>query len=112
MMKSVSRVLRRCPPHDKIMPQLSCKENHRFMAQTKHKEMDMLHGGLAGQAHSYSRCSFALQLGVAGVPIATVISNVLSAGMVLTHLARRNDDFALQLRQHPTGISYRVFFYV
>ena len=37
MMKSVSRVLRRCPPHDKIMPQLSCKENHRFMAQTKHK---------------------------------------------------------------------------
>mgnify|MGYP007059853321 FL=1 len=54
----------------------------------------------------------ALQLGVAGVPIATVISNVLSAGMVLTHLARRNDDFALQLRQHPTGISYRVFFYV
>lgn len=101
MMKSVSRVLRRCPPHDTIMPQLSCKENHRFMAQTKHK------GGLADKL-----ILFALQLGVAGVPIATVISNVLSAGMVLTHLARRNDDFALQLRQHPTGISYRVFFYV
>lgn len=101
MMKSVSRVLRRCPSHDKIMPQLSCKENHRFMAQTKHK------GGLADKL-----ILFALQLGVAGVPIATVISNVLSAGMVLTHLARRNDDFALQLRQHPTGISYRVFFYV
>ena len=101
MMKSVSRVLHRCPPHDKIMPQLSCKENHRFMAQTKHK------GGLADKL-----ILFALQLGVAGVPIATVISNVLSAGMVLTHLARRNDDFALQLRQHPTGISYRVFFYV
>lgn len=101
MMKSVSRVLLRCPPHDKIMPQLSCKENHRFMAQTKHK------GGLADKL-----ILFALQLGVAGVPIATVISNVLSAGMVLTHLARRNDDFALQLRQHPTGISYRVFFYV
>ena len=101
MMKSVSRVLRRCPPHDKIMPQLSCKENHRFMAQTKHK------GGLADKL-----ILFALQLGVAGVPIATVISNVLSAGMVLTHLARRNVDFALQLRQHPTGISYRVFFYV
>ena len=98
MMKSVPRVLRRCPPHDKIMPQLSCKENHRFMAQTKHK------GGLADKL-----ILFALQL---GVPIATVISNVLSAGMVLTHLARRNDDFALQLRQHPTGISYRVFFYV
>lgn len=101
MMKSVSRVLHRCPPHDKIMPQLSCKENHRFMAQTKHK------GGLADKL-----ILFALQLGVAGVPIATVISNMLSAGMVLTHLARRNDDFALQLRQHPTGISYRVFFYV
>lgn len=101
MMKSASRVLLRCPPHDKIMPQLSCKENHRFMAQTKHK------GGLADKL-----ILFALQLGVAGVPIATVISNVLSAGMVLTHLARRNDDFALQLRQHPTGISYRVFFYV
>lgn len=101
MMKSVSRVLHRCPPHDKIMPQLSCEENHRFMAQTKHK------GGLADKL-----ILFALQLGVAGVPIATVISNVLSAGMVLTHLARRNDDFALQLRQHPTGISYRVFFYV
>lgn len=101
MMKSVPHVLRRCPPHDKIMPQLSCKENHRFMAQTKHK------GGLADKL-----ILFALQLGVAGVPIATVISNVLSAGMVLTHLARRNDDFALQLRQHPTGISYRVFFYV
>lgn len=101
MMKSVPRVLRRCPPHDTIMPQLSCKENHRFMAQTKHK------GGLADKL-----ILFALQLGVAGVPIATVISNVLSAGMVLTHLARRNDDFALQLRQHPTGISYRVFFYV
>lgn len=101
MMKSVSRVLRRCPPHDKIMLQPSCKENHRFMAQTKHK------GGLADKL-----ILFALQLGVAGVPIATVISNVLSAGMVLTHLARRNDDFALQLRQHPTGISYRVFFYV
>jgi hypothetical protein len=101
MMKSVPRVLLRCPPHDKIMPQLSCKENHRFMAQTKHK------GGLADKL-----ILFALQLGVAGVPIATVISNVLSAGMVLTHLARRNDDFALQLRQHPTGISYRVFFYV
>lgn len=101
MMKSVSRVLRRYPPHDKIMPQLSCKENHRFMAQTKHK------GGLADKL-----ILFALQLGVAGVPIATVISNVLSAGMVPTHLARRNDDFALQLRQHPTGISYRVFFYV
>ncbi len=101
MMKSISRVLHRCPPHDKIMPQLSCKENHRFMAQTKHK------GGLADKL-----ILFALQLGVAGVPIATVISNVLSAGMVLTHLARRNDDFALQLRQHPTGISYRVFFYV
>ena len=101
MMKSVPRVLRRCPPHDKIMPQLSCKENHRFMAQTKHK------GGLADKL-----ILFALQLGVAGVPIATVISNVLSAGMVLTHLARRNDDFALPLRQHPTGISYRVFFYV
>ena len=101
MMKSVLRVLRRCPPHDKIMPQLSCKENHRFMAQTKHK------GGLADKL-----ILFALQLGVAGVPIATVISNVLSAGMVLTHLARLNDDFALQLRQHPTGISYRVFFYV
>lgn len=74
------------------------------MAQTKHK------GGLADKL-----ILFALQLGVAGVPIATVISvisNVLSAGMVLTHLARRNDDFALQLRQHPTGISYRVFFYV
>lgn len=101
MMKSVSRVLRHCPPHDKIMLQPSCKENHRFMAQTKHK------GGLADKL-----ILFALQLGVAGVPIATVISNVLSAGMVLTHLARRNDDFALQLRQHPTGISYRVFFYV
>ena len=101
MMKSVPRVVRRCPPHDTIMPQLSCKENHRFMAQTKHK------GGLADKL-----ILFALQLGVAGVPIATVISNVLSAGMVLTHLARRNDDFALQLRQHPTGISYRVFFYV
>ena len=71
------------------------------MAQTKHK------GGLADKLNL-----FALQLGVAGVPIATVISNMLSAGMVLTHLARRNDDFALQLRQHPTGISYRVFFYV
>lgn len=71
------------------------------MAQTKHK------GGLADKL-----ILFALQLGVAGVPIATVISNVLSAGMVLTHLARRNDDFVLQLRQHPTGISYRVFFYV
>ena len=101
MMKSVPRVLRRCPPHDKIMPQLSCKENHRFMAQTKHK------GGLADKL-----ILFALQLGVAGVPIATVISNMLSSGMVLFHLARRNDDFALQLRQHPTGISYRVFFYV
>ena len=101
MMKSVPRVLRRCPPHDKIMLQPSCKENHRFMAQTKHK------GGLADKL-----ILFALQLGVAGVPIATVISNVLSAGMVLTHLARLNDDFALQLRQHPTGISYRVFFYV
>lgn len=101
MMKSVPHVLRHCPPHDTIMPQLSCKENHRFMAQTKHK------GGLADKL-----ILFALQLGVAGVPIATVISNVLSAGMVLTHLARRNDDFALQLRQHPTGISYRVFFYV
>lgn len=71
------------------------------MAQTKHK------GGLADKL-----ILFALQLGVAGVPIATVISNVLSAGMVPTHLARRNDDFTLQLRQHPTGISYRVFFYV
>ena len=101
MMKSVPRVLRRCPPHDKIMPQLSCKENHRFMAQTKHK------GGLADKL-----ILFALQLGVAGVPIATVIPTMLSAGMVLTHLARRNDAFALQLRQHPTGISYRVFFYV
>ena len=41
------------------MPQLSCKENHRFMAQTKHK------GGLADKL-----ILFALQLGVAGVPIA------------------------------------------
>ena len=41
----------------------------------------------------------ALQLGVAGVAIATVISNVLSAGMVLTHLARRNDDFAFRFRR-------------
>lgn len=90
MMKSVSRVLLRCPPHDKIMPQLSCKENHRFMAQTKHK------GGLADKL-----ILFALQLGVAGVPIATVISNVLSAGMVLTHLAHRNDDFAFTIKTTP-----------
>ena len=41
----------------------------------------------------------ALQLGVTGVAIATVISNVLSAGMVLTHLARRNDDFAFRFRR-------------
>ena len=41
----------------------------------------------------------ALHLGVAGVAIATVISNVLSAGMVLTHLARRNDDFAFRFRR-------------
>ena len=40
-----------------------------------------------------------LQLAVAGVAIATVISNVLSAGMVLTHLARRNDDFAFRFRR-------------
>lgn len=90
MMKSVSRVLLRCPPHDKIMPQLSCKENHRFMAQTKHK------GGLADKL-----ILFALQLGVASVPIATVISNVLSAGMVLTHLAHRNDDFAFTIKTTP-----------
>ena len=90
MMKSDSRVLLRCPPHDKIMPQLSCKENHRFMAQTKHK------GGLADKL-----ILFALQLGVAGVPIATVISNMLSAGMVLTHLAHRNDDFAFTIKTTP-----------
>ena len=36
---------------------------------------------------------------MAGVAIATVISNVLSAGMVLTHLARRNDDFAFRFRR-------------
>ena len=41
----------------------------------------------------------ALQLGVTGVAIATVISNVLSAGMVLTHLARRNDDCAFRFRR-------------
>lgn len=38
------------------------------------------------------------RLGVAGVAIATVISNVLSAAMVITHLSRRNDDFAFRFR--------------
>ncbi len=33
------------------------------------------------------------QLGVAGVAIATVISNVLSAALTLLHLYRRNDEF-------------------
>ena len=61
MMKSVPRVLHRCPPHDKIMPQLSCKENHRFMAQTKHK------GGLADKLILFTlqlAFSSILQLGI------------------------------------------------
>lgn len=40
-----------------------------------------------------------LRLGVAGVAIATVISNVLSAAMVVTHLSRRSDDFAFRFRR-------------
>ena len=40
-----------------------------------------------------------MQLGVAGVAIATVISNVLSAVMVITHLIRRDDDFAFRFRR-------------
>ena len=40
-----------------------------------------------------------VQLGVAGVAIATVISNVLSAVMVITHLIRRDDDFAFRFRR-------------
>ena len=39
------------------------------------------------------------QLGVAGVAIATVISNVLSAALVLIHLYRRNDEFAFRLQR-------------
>lgn len=38
-------------------------------------------------------------LGVSGVAIATVISNVLSACMVLIHLHRRNDEFAFRFRK-------------
>lgn len=38
------------------------------------------------------------RLGVSGVAIATVISNILSAAMVVTHLARRDDDFAFRFR--------------
>ena len=33
------------------------------------------------------------KLGVAGVAIATVISNILSAGLVLIYLYRREDEF-------------------
>ena len=36
------------------------------------------------------------RLGVAGVAIATVISNVLSAALVLIHLYRREDEFAFR----------------
>ena len=39
------------------------------------------------------------QLGVAGVAIATVISNVLSAALVVTHLYRREDEFAFRLQR-------------
>ena len=42
------------------------------------------------------------QLGVAGVAIATLISNVLSASLVMLHLYRRNDEF--QLRFHRLRI--------
>lgn len=38
------------------------------------------------------------KLGVAGVAIATVISNILSAALVLIHLHRRNDEFAFRLK--------------
>ena len=93
------------------------------MAQTKHKEMDMLHGGLAGKLILFAlplafssilqqlfnsadvavvgRFAGDTALAAVGscVAIATVISNVLSAGMVLTHLARRNDDFAFRFRR-------------
>ena len=45
-------------------------------------------------------------LGVAGVAIATAISNVLSAAMVLTHLYRRDDEF--QFRFHRMRIEWKV----
>ncbi|MCU6699604.1 MATE family efflux transporter [Dorea ammoniilytica] len=45
-------------------------------------------------------------LGVAGVAIATAISNVLSTAMVLTHLYRRDDEF--QFRFHRMRIEWKV----
>ena len=45
-------------------------------------------------------------LGVAGVAIATAISNVLSTAMVLTHLYRRDDEF--QFRFHRMKIEWKV----
>ena len=41
-------------------------------------------------------------LGVAGVAIATAISNVLSTAMVLTHLYRRDDEYQIQYHIHAT----------
>ncbi len=38
-------------------------------------------------------------LGVAGVAIATVISNILSSGLVIKNLHRRNDEFRLEFRK-------------
>ena len=38
-------------------------------------------------------------MGVAGVAIATLISNVLSAALVITHLYRREDEFQFRFRQ-------------
>ena len=39
------------------------------------------------------------KLGVAGVAIATVISNILSAGLVLIYLYRREDEFQFSLQR-------------
>ncbi len=66
------------------------------------------------------------KLGVAGVAIATVISNILSAGLVLIYLYRREDEFQFRpQRLHiekedlkkvlvigiPAGIQGAIFFY-
>ena len=83
------------------------------MAQAgKTKEMDMLNGGLAGKLILFSiplAASSILQqlFNSADVAIATVISNVISAGRVILCLHRKSDEF--QFRYEKMHIEKQDF---
>ena len=48
-------------------------------------------------------------MGVEGVAIATLISNILSAALVLIHLYRREDEFQFRFHQMPTSTAVAAF---